>query len=121
MNAQMFEVEGQPIPKARPRVVVGRGGLSRAFTPERTRDWEQQVGWAALAAGVQVVECDVSLDLKFRRKGRRRADLDNMVKACVDGLNGIAYNDDYQVVALSASVQYNSKRPGVTIQIRRIA
>ena len=116
----MFEVEGQPIPKARPRVVVGRGGRSRAFTPKATRDWEQQVGWAALAAGVRQAEGDVALDLTFRRKGRRRADLDNMIKACLDGLNGIAYSDDYQVVALSASVQYNCKRPGVTIKIRRI-
>ena len=116
----IFEVEGQPVPKERPRVVVGRGKRPRAYTPERTRDWEQQIGWSALEAGVEVVAGDVAVDLHFRRKGRRRADLDNMVKACLDGLNGVAYDDDYQVVALSASVQYNSQRPGVTIKIRRV-
>jgi len=116
----IFTVEGQPIPKARPRVVVGRGGRSRAFTPKPTRDWEQQIGWAALEAGIRATVCNVALTLSFRRKGKRLADLDNLCKAVCDGLNGVAYEDDYQERSLSASVQYNSKQPGVTIEIRRI-
>jgi Holliday junction resolvase RusA-like endonuclease len=34
--------------------------------------------------------------------GRRRVDIDNVAKACLDSLNGIAYLDDSQVVDLHA-------------------
>lgn len=105
-------VEGQPIPKARPRV-----GKGHTHTPEKTRDYEARVGWAARAAGVLPFTGDVRITLTFLRKGKRRADLDNMVKSCVDGMNGIAYEDDKQVVELHASVVYGIDKPGVHISI----
>ena len=110
-----FTVEGQPIPKARPR--VGKHGT---YTPDKTVAWETAVGWAARLAGVEPLAGDVSIALQFRRKGTKRADLDNCVKSCLDGLNGIAYADDKQVINLVATVEYSSADPGVTVQIEGI-
>jgi len=109
-----FVVEGQPIPKARPRVVNGH-----AYTPDRTRNWETAVAWCArVAMGTQKpLTGDLSVTLEFRRKGKLRADLDNMCKA-MDGMNGIVWHDDKQVVELHAKVCYGSEQPGVTVEVR---
>jgi len=46
-------------------------------------------------------------------------DLDKITRALLDGLNGIAYADDKQVVALVATKAYASplERPGVTVRV----
>jgi len=58
-----FCIPGDPIPKQRSR--IGRRG--HAYTPARTRSFEDRVGWAARAAGVReplegplVLRADVS-------------------------------------------------------------
>ena len=51
----------------------------------------------------------------------RPGDLDNYVKAVSDGMNGIAYQDDRQVVELKAKLVVRkgiSKRAEVTIKAR---
>lgn len=110
-----FRVEGQPIPKARPRVWKGH-----AHTPQRTKAWADVVGWAARAARVPLHEGDIYVSLMFQRKGKQRADVDNLAKNCMDALNGIAWDDDKQIVALRATVTYGSDNPGVDVIIRRI-
>lgn len=49
-------------------------------------------------------------------------DLDKITRALLDGLNGIAYADDRQVVALLAAKGYASplERPGVTCRVHAI-
>jgi len=110
-----FFISGQPIPKGRPRVINGV-----AHTPERTKTWETRIGWEARIAGVMPLEGDLAVTLHFQRQGTGRADLDNLVKSVADGLNGIAYADDTQIVRLTASVEYGSKAPGVNVKIERI-
>lgn len=111
----VFTVNGQPIPKARPRV-----GKHSTYTPEKTAAWETAVGWAARMAGAEPLTGDLSVTLLFRRKGIARADLDNLCKSALDGLNGIAFDDDAQIIELSARVAYKSTAPGVTISIEEV-
>jgi Holliday junction resolvase RusA-like endonuclease len=112
-----FTVEGQPIPKERPRVVNGR-----AYTPERTRNWETAVAWCArIAMGPKKpLAGDLVVTLEFRRKGKLRADLDNLTKN-IDGMNGVVWHDDKQVVELHARVRYASDDPGVTVTVKPVA
>ena len=107
-----FEIDGQPLPKQRPRVRNGR-----AYTPSKTRAYESRVAWLARAemGPREPMTGNVCVDLQFRRKGDRRADLDNMCKAVLDGLNGIVYNDDYQVTGITAGVEYGARVPGVRV------
>ena len=111
MTITLF-VAGQPVPKQRPRVSNGH-----AYTPARTRAWEQEIGWMARAVGMEPMAGDVGITLRFQRKGRVRADLDNLVKAVLDGLNGIAFGDDRQIIELVADVHYGCASPGVHIAI----
>ena len=48
-----------------------------------------------------------------------RPDVDNLLKGVKDALNGIAYNDDSQVVSVFARKQYASK-DGILIDIEYI-
>jgi len=109
-----FRVPGQPVPKARPRVTE-RG----TFTPQRTRDWEEAVGWAFKGMGAATFDGPVSVMMTFLRKGRRKVDLDNLVKSVLDGLNGVAFHDDQQVRELSARVIYGCDEPLAEVTVNK--
>ncbi len=95
-----FTVPGRPVPKERPR--RGRGG--QFYTPARTRSYEEKVGWTARAASVRVLSGPVSLAARFYFSRCPPGDLDNYLKAVADGLKGIAYRDDRQVVRITAEL-----------------
>jgi len=49
---------------------------------------------------------------KRERKPFRKADLDNYVKLCLDGINGVLIPDDAQVTTLIASKVWTDKDTG---------
>ncbi len=90
-------VPGRPVPKGRPRLGF-RGRKAFVYTPQATRDYEQLVGWTAKAAGCRPVDGPVAVVLDVFVQ--RRMDVDNVAKSILDGLIGIAYEDDNQVIEL---------------------
>lgn len=116
-------VPGDPVPKARARVVNGR-----AFTPAKTVTGENQVqaAWVAATGGRRaphdgpvVLHLDFHFTIpaswsKKRRQAvsdgsvphRSRPDLDNLAKLVMDGLNGLAWTDDAQIAHLTATKRY---------------
>lgn len=89
-------IPGEPVPKARPRVVNGR-----TYTPERTKTAEHAIGWALRSAlGPKGVdgEREFSVHAVFRTSTKRRCDLDNLLKTVLDAGNGVVWSDDSQVV-----------------------
>jgi Holliday junction resolvase RusA-like endonuclease len=93
----------QPLPKGRHRT-----GNGRPYTPERTRTYEHAVRTLARCqlGPITPFAGDVGADIVFYRKGRRRADLDNLEKAFLDALNGFMYIDDKQIVDKRGRVIY---------------
>jgi len=104
-----FFVEGNPIPKARARVVNGH-----AYTPQTTVEWEAQVRRNYIGPRF---DGPVSIEMHFWRRNKRRADLDNLEKAVMDSLNGVAWRDDSQVIEKYSRKEVDPNRPGVTIVI----
>jgi len=117
------------------RLGNGRAGLK---DPETSRDWKNYVRLCVAQdfPGAPLRE-PVALDLVFylpipkgfSRKRRKaaiagellptgRPDIDNLAKAVLDALLGVAIEDDRLVVALSAAKLYGPV-PGVQIIIRR--
>lgn len=108
-----------PVPprvKQRPR--LGRKG--RVFTPQQTVDYEQRLAdeWAVAtkkgpAGGPLIVEIVYCKDGQWvrvrtdpaseREHPKGRGDLDNYIKATLDGLNGAAWMDDKQVQIVKAN------------------
>lgn len=137
MAALQFTVPGQPQGKGRPR--IGRvGPHARMFTPAKTAAYEALVALAAQEAMgsreliTGPVQCALSLRCQIpsswsRRKREAalagelrpttRPDADNVVKAVFDGLNGVAWHDDVQVVELSVAKVY-ADTPGVFVTVQ---
>lgn len=115
----VFNVPGQPIPFKR----AGRRGKS-SYTPPDMAAWEAKVKAAAVKAmrGAPPFSGDVAINLTFYRKDNRRADLDNLTKCVMDALNKTVYNDDNQVIHITADVWYggekvHKQKPGVSIAV----
>jgi crossover junction endodeoxyribonuclease RusA len=132
-----IQVPGIPVAKDRPR--LGRNG--HVYTPRTTSAWESALAWQATSAmgGRRPTDAPVSLIViavhprpKSRpervpgevwRSGSRcpavtRKDLDNVVKAAADGLNGVAWVDDRQVAHLEAFSLYAAAGEGPSVSIR---
>ena len=103
-----FTVEGVPRPKARAR--RGKGG--QWYTPQSTRAYEEAVGWAARDAGIRnPYQGAVRLEITLWLPDRRRRDVDNCAKSICDGLNGIAYLDDSQIIELTVRRGVDREKP----------
>lgn len=111
-----FCVNGNPIPKGRPRL----GYRRRVFTPKRTLDYEELVAREAVSQGVKRVSDTLRVEIDFYRSTRHRVDLDNLIKSILDALNFIAYDDDVQIVQLEARKDYDKKHPRAEVRIYKI-
>ncbi|MBU9175819.1 RusA family crossover junction endodeoxyribonuclease [Burkholderia gladioli] len=134
-NRVEFVVPGTPVAKGRPRF-ARQGGHVRTFTPEATERYENLVKLAARAAmrstepyaGPIRLIVNIGLPIPASWSLKRQAaaaageigatkkpDADNVVKALKDGMNGVVYLDDGQVVDLWISKRY-ARTPGVRIE-----
>lgn len=115
-----FEVEGNPVPKKRPRVVRGR-----TFTPAETVEYENRIGWAfrqtytgRLFAGPLKVSVWVS---EASRREQWQGDWDNYAKSACDALNKLAWADDKQIEEQHTYVDRHAAVPGMVIEIEEMA
>lgn len=103
-----FEVVGKVVGAARPRVT--RYGT---YTPRKTRAYRDRVKGAFMEAGGMRFDGPIAVEVEvFRELPRSRPrrvtsepdtfkpDVDNIAKNVLDALNGLAWDDDAQVVEL---------------------
>lgn len=125
-----------PVPKGRPRFSK-IGGFMRSYTPKKTSDYEAQVKAIAQSAMTrEPLETPLAAFLYFRlpipksypkkriaaclagsERPIKKPDLDNLAKSVLDGLNGVVYLDDAQLVSLHITKVYDHN-PGVDIMVR---
>lgn len=109
-----FNVVGTPRPKQSFKFSQ-KGG----YTPSIVRHWQQHVSIEARLAmnGRQPLEGDLTVLIDFYLPDRRRRDIDNLSKACLDACNGIVWVDDQQITELHLTKSFNSKEHGVTVTV----
>lgn len=91
-----FEVPGPPVAKQRPR----KGQHGNFYTPRRTVEYQNQVGWEARAAGVKLdPDGWYAVYIEFH-VSTMRSDLDNCAKSVLDGLDELDGWDDRQLTEL---------------------
>ena len=119
-------IHGKPVGKARPRF-SRRGNKVVTFTPRETQIYEQNIKALAQVAmlGKAMLEGPVKVTITayFSHKKKTgwhisRPDIDNVVKAVLDGLNGVVFADDAVVAQLVASKHYGEE--WVEVQIENV-
>lgn len=124
-------VPGNPVSKGRPRVC--KWGT---YTPEKTVNYETLIKELFIVSNQEKLNGALSLDMRAffpipkstSKKNRelmieqqifptKKPDLDNIIKIIGDSLNGLAYDDDSQIITVLAQKAY-SDNPRVEITIR---
>lgn len=145
MKAEIV-IEGQPIGKGRPKF-ARQGQFVRAYTPEKTADYEEFVRTIyrlkAKDKHFRTVyfQKDIPLRIHIRAyykipKNTAKAlradmlagkirplvkpDFDNVEKIICDALNGIAYQDDKQIVE-NYTQKFYSDKPRVEVTLEEIS
>lgn len=131
-----FEIPGEPGAKGRPRFSTC-GGFTKTYTDKKTRLYESLVrdAYFSMVGNPDPIskEMEVEINAHFsipksvsKRKQAamlsgivrptKKPDTDNIAKVILDSLNGIAFDDDKQVVRLVVNKFY-SEKPHVEVCI----
>jgi crossover junction endodeoxyribonuclease RusA len=120
-----IQVDLKPVPKARPRFNPRSG---RPYTPQTTQDFESHVSFFARRVVEVPLESGVHVQIIFKfikakssklNLHTKKPDIDNLIKSVLDGLNGVAFKDDSQIVKLESEKIF-ADRDGVDIYIQEI-
>lgn len=135
-----FFIPGQPVAKGRPRF-ARRGNYVQTYTPAKTLSYERLVAYSASQAmksrnpSLNAVSLKMTMNLSIpsswseKRKQLARngelfpltkPDIDNCVKCINDGMNGIVFKDDSQIVDVIVKKRY-SDIPGVYIEVSEMS
>lgn len=116
-----FTVEGKPIQQGSMRAFNNR------IVHNKTKElmaWRGKVAQMARVAGCTPITGPITISMRFyyeRPKTVKRdaptvpPDLDKQIRSILDALTGVAYVDDSQVTAISATKEYGP--PGVDIVV----
>lgn len=132
----VFEVPGEPRGQGRPRLNRNTGTI---YKDSETRAYEQKIvayyrktlkafrwpdtGFVSVdvTAVYQIPKGSSKAAVAGMQAGRilpsRKPDIDNVLKAVMDALNGVAYKDDSRVVAISARKIYGTE-PKLVIEMK---
>ena len=144
MSEIQFVVPGQPVGKGRPKAVRRRKANGDEYvaiiTPDKTANYEGLVAHAAhlamngrdLVTGACSVELDIRVMIPESWSNKRKAlaangalaptkkpDNDNVEKGIFDGMNGVVWKDDVQVVQVTKRKRY-AETPGVVVIVREL-
>lgn len=122
-----FFVPGEPQSKARPRTFRNKQtGKIITITPKETKTYEGAVSAYARQAigktpawGRPTMEDRFALTIEIRMTIARGKDIDNVVKAIMDGLQPIAVPNDSQIARLSVVRRLKVTQPGVRVVLSR--
>jgi crossover junction endodeoxyribonuclease RusA len=137
MKPITFTVVGIPQSKGSMRAFMPRGVRFPIMTSTNPKGkaWEKAVGLGAMAArgaGVKpelgAVEVSIAFYLPRPQAMRilcphiKRPDLDKLLRCAIDGMTGILWKDDSQVVRISATKAYADfgQSPRATITVRPV-
>ena len=131
-----FQVDGDPVPKGRPRF-ARRGHFVQTYTDSKTIEYETLVAMKArqaigasepLKGALSVfLYLRYSIPSSYTKKRKeaclnglefpKRIDIDNVYKSITDAMNGIVYLDDSQIVEAHIKKLY-AEEGGANIMVQ---
>ena len=141
MKALTFTVYGKPVAKGRPRMTKS----GHVYTPQTTKEYEERIrndamsemGRSKILPWTDKQPLKVVIDAFFKlpesatKKDRVdvvnhikfptvKADVDNIAKSILDGMNGYVYGDDAQVVDLVITKRYDCEDAFVIVTVKEV-
>lgn len=135
-----FKYMGEAVGKGRPRVTARGGKFAHAYTPKKTKDFEDAIRFEFMASNCEqmpvydkekTLKADILIGMpipksypKYKQAlcrcrmiaPAKKPDLDNVLKCIFDSLNGAAFADDSQIVKVIAEKVY-ADEPFVEVTI----
>lgn len=118
----MILIEGKIKGKDRPRFYRGH-----TVTPKATKDYEKLVKGCYIEQGgklfLEAVKVNITVKHKLPKKPKgiyptKRPDIDNIAKIILDGLNGVAYKDDAQVIKLFITKKWTTSIECIELEVK---
>ena len=141
MAKLIISIPAEPVAQGRPRL-SNRGGFARAYDPPKSRSWKafvadyaetamKKAGIEAPIDGPLLVKVRFAFPLpksQYRKKTKpaswhmKRPDLDNLYKGLIDGMEGIVYHRDAEIVkvVMDKIIVEQGKAPYVNVSIETI-
>ena len=121
-----FIVEGEPVPKGRPKFAT-RGKFVHTYTPPKTRIATQEFQKQAKPyAPKEPLQGPLKIMINFFKKKptsykadalwTKKPDIDNLVKLVLDAMNKIFFKDDSQIVCLVSTKSFGEPRTEVQLE-----
>lgn len=132
MRTVEFQVAGIPAPQGSHKAFMPRGARYPVVTDDnpRTKPWRASVAYAAMQVRPSpLLDGPLCLTARFflpRPKSlpkrvqypSRKPDLSKLIRALEDALTGVIWNDDAQVVMVTATKHYGE--PGCMVVVREV-
>ena len=119
-----FTYHGEPVGKGRPRVTARSGKFAHAYTPKKTKEFEEAIRFEFIASNCESMPVYAKgkalkvtmvfafgVPKSYSKKKRdaclrgdiqhtKKPDADNVAKAVADALEGYAYESDAQITVM---------------------
>ena len=112
MNSLLLQIPVTPVPASRPRVSkwgTYYGKRYSAYRKEAKPAVQAAYGGEPLQCGLEVHAIFYCKRPKTTKRRDPRGDVDNYVKAILDSCNGIVWDDDDQILRLTASKRWEDE------------
>lgn len=102
-------IDGKPVPKGRPRF-ARNGGV---YTPKTTADYEKRIAaaWREKYGDKQLDSYGLTIHVDVYTSKYTTSDVDNFLKIAMDGLQGVAYQND-SIIKAAKVVKVQVEQPG---------
>jgi len=114
----VMELDIRPLAMPRPRFT--RNG--HTYMPKIWTKYKDSVGFLALQAmskaRAKILKGELGVEIDFYFKRKPRGDIDNYIKALLDSLTGITYEDDKQIISIDAVINIAGWE-GISVSIKQ--
>lgn len=115
-----FSIPGRPIAKQRVRTTT-KTGKHVAYTPQRTKDFENLVAGLARDEGALMLVGSLRVEIHISTRRPLRGDLDNYAKSLLDGIvKGRLIKDDSdidQLVISRSVIPWENDRTLLSVEV----
>ena len=96
-----FRIEMRGMPQNAAWKIAARGGHAMMYTSKKYKEWKEEfqkeVKQIMYTNKYKKTDSEIDINIKFEYKTKRKVDVDAGIKALFDSLEGIVFENDFQI------------------------